>query len=315
MSKSQAERNRLNDELNEARAGYEAQIQQQTDEFSQARSTFEALLTRQANDLTDLHSALSVSQHESRQAADLNESLRAQNESLRAQLVESENVIGARGEAIALLQNGSRKSGEKNRLLSAQLSSTTRELEQITGSLGWQLLSRYGRLKYRYLLPVYRMLRLAPDSGTVTGDNPDNLASPLLQSHQTAPMAQPQIVQGGPSAQESLEQAKATDERRVALESNSYDAVFDSVNEQAEQPPETLEQAAEVSDQQREIQLLLTQQAEELSGLRERLLVLQTQLYQREETLEQARARILAAETELRYRKLLSGRVPTFSTK
>jgi hypothetical protein len=29
-------------------------------------------------------------------------------------------------------------------------------------SLGWWLLSRYGRIKYRYLLPIYRLLKPAP---------------------------------------------------------------------------------------------------------------------------------------------------------
>lgn len=33
------------------------------------------------------------------------------------------------------------------------------ELNKITASLGWRLLSRYGRIKYRYLLPIYRLLR------------------------------------------------------------------------------------------------------------------------------------------------------------
>lgn len=42
--------------------------------------------------------------------------------------------------------------------LQAQLSNTQVELSKITNSLGWRLLSRYGRIKYRYLLPVYRWL-------------------------------------------------------------------------------------------------------------------------------------------------------------
>ena len=33
------------------------------------------------------------------------------------------------------------------------------ELDKITNTLGWRLLRHYGRLKYRFLLPAYRLLR------------------------------------------------------------------------------------------------------------------------------------------------------------
>jgi hypothetical protein len=42
--------------------------------------------------------------------------------------------------------------------LLAQLSDSQQQLSRITSSLGWRVLSRYGRIKYKYLLPVYRML-------------------------------------------------------------------------------------------------------------------------------------------------------------
>jgi GT2 family glycosyltransferase len=281
------------DALTEARAGYEAQLRRQTDEFSQARSTLEELLARQAkelsdlvNGLSDLRSALSASQQEHHQAADLNESL-------RTQLAESEKVIHARGDEIALLQDELAESREKHRLLSAQLSSKTQEVERITGSLGWQWLSRYGRLKYRYLLPVSRMLGL-PSSVTAGGDN---LASQSPLNHQTAPMTKPQIDQNGQTAWEPLEQAIGREERRYALESNSSDVVIDRLEEQADQP-------TTVDEQQKDIQSPLTQQAEELAAMRRRLLVLQTQLHQRDDALAQARAQVLAAETEIRYRRL-----------
>ena len=281
---SQSELQKL--ELTEARARYEGQINRQTDEFLQARSAFEALFTRHENEFAELHSALAASRREYAQAASLNESLKAQladlHESLRMQSVESENVVRARDEAIALLQNEAAELGEKNRLLSAQLSSKIRELEQITGSLGWQLLNRYGRLKYRYFLPVYRMLRL-PHSGTVTGDN---LVSQL-----------PQVAQNGHAAQESPGQATGREKMAVTLESNSADADFDWVDEQADQP-------AKVAGQQKDKEALLALQAEELSAARQRLLVLQTQLHQRDDILEHARAQISAAETEIRYRIL-----------
>ena len=45
-------------------------------------------------------------------------------------------------------------------VISAQLEMRQSQLDKITGTLGWRLLSNYGRLKYRYLLPIYRLLRL-----------------------------------------------------------------------------------------------------------------------------------------------------------
>ncbi|MEW6208608.1 MAG: class I SAM-dependent methyltransferase [Acidobacteriota bacterium] len=52
------------------------------------------------------------------------------------------------------------KEAEEKSLL-AQLADSGQQLSRITSSLGWRVLSRYGRIKYKYLLPVYRMLGLA----------------------------------------------------------------------------------------------------------------------------------------------------------
>jgi hypothetical protein len=46
---------------------------------------------------------------------------------------------------------------EEERSLAAQLADREQQLSKITSSLGWRILSRYGRIKYRYLLPLYRM--------------------------------------------------------------------------------------------------------------------------------------------------------------
>ncbi|HVQ37957.1 MAG TPA: hypothetical protein VMS31_10520 [Pyrinomonadaceae bacterium] len=51
---------------------------------------------------------------------------------------------------------------EKVQALSTQLLETETRLNKLTNSKGWRLLSRYGRIKYRYLLPVYRALGWAP---------------------------------------------------------------------------------------------------------------------------------------------------------
>jgi hypothetical protein len=45
--------------------------------------------------------------------------------------------------------------------LSAQLAEKAAEIDRITNSFGWRLLSLYGKIKYPYLLPIYRLLGLA----------------------------------------------------------------------------------------------------------------------------------------------------------
>jgi glycosyltransferase involved in cell wall biosynthesis len=47
--------------------------------------------------------------------------------------------------------------------LSTQLSERDAELASIRGSRGWKLLERYRRIKYRYLLPFYRLLASMPE--------------------------------------------------------------------------------------------------------------------------------------------------------
>jgi polysaccharide pyruvyl transferase CsaB len=47
-------------------------------------------------------------------------------------------------------------------VLLEQLSVKDNELSRITNTPGWRLLSRYGQIKYRYLLPIYKALGLPP---------------------------------------------------------------------------------------------------------------------------------------------------------
>jgi GT2 family glycosyltransferase len=56
---------------------------------------------------------------------------------LRAQLTDKENAV---------------------RIISEQLAAKSAELDRITRSLGWRVLARYGKFKYRYLLPVYDLI-------------------------------------------------------------------------------------------------------------------------------------------------------------
>lgn len=46
--------------------------------------------------------------------------------------------------------------------LNTQLRERETELSSITNSFGWRLMNRYGQIKYRYLLPIYRLFGRAP---------------------------------------------------------------------------------------------------------------------------------------------------------
>jgi hypothetical protein len=48
---------------------------------------------------------------------------------------------------------------EQVRELTGSLEAKSAELAKITNTLGWRLLSRYGKIKYRFLLPAYRQLQ------------------------------------------------------------------------------------------------------------------------------------------------------------
>ncbi|HYJ86604.1 MAG TPA: hypothetical protein VEW46_11140 [Pyrinomonadaceae bacterium] len=71
------------------------------------------------------------------------------NSRLRSRLKEIENAdhIGQLSNQLAVKE--------------AQLAAAEAELKGISNSLGWRLLSRYGPIKYKYLLPLYRILGLS----------------------------------------------------------------------------------------------------------------------------------------------------------
>lgn len=96
--------------------------------LNKAHFLYEAHLTK----------ALAESRYECRVAAD-------RIESLRAAFEESEKVRQAQLAEAA-----------------KQLSAKSEELDKMTGSPAWRLVSGYGRFKYRYLLPAYRLLGLPP---------------------------------------------------------------------------------------------------------------------------------------------------------
>ena len=84
---------------------------------------------------------------------------------LSAQLVDTETQLKRSQERVGLLsaqlvdtETQLKMSQERVGLLSAQLADTETQLKRIRATLGWRLLSHYGPIKYRFLLPVYRLL-------------------------------------------------------------------------------------------------------------------------------------------------------------
>ncbi len=93
-----------------------------------------------------------------RQAGSLIDQLAHKNEEIRALSLKTIEVEGrARSLSIELI--GKEKAIKS---LEKELAATSAKLETITQSLGWRILSRYGRVKYRYLLPLYKALQLPP---------------------------------------------------------------------------------------------------------------------------------------------------------
>ncbi len=69
------------------------------------------------------------------------------------------------------LEASARRLAEKEReaqSLIAHLADKERQIAKITSSLGWRVLSRYGRIKYRYLLPLYKLLGLTQASRKIS---------------------------------------------------------------------------------------------------------------------------------------------------
>jgi polysaccharide pyruvyl transferase CsaB len=138
----------------------------------------------------EVHALLTEIAREKKRVEELTGHLEERQEAFRyrsAQVEEREKIIAARDEAIAALQvdlgeaqRAQQRLAGTNHLLSVQLSKTeharqtlaTRtanvegQLERIHNTLGWRFLSRYGRIKYKYLLPLYRMLNLPAEANS-----------------------------------------------------------------------------------------------------------------------------------------------------
>ncbi|HET9530058.1 MAG TPA: glycosyltransferase, partial [Blastocatellia bacterium] len=135
------------------------------------------------------------------------ETIRALTANRKAEIEQLEQVIRTRDEGIAWLsdeirslENKARQIASLNEMLNeqladregvrrtllAQLRAVEGELSQIKGSLGWRLLSRYGKIKYRYLLPVYNRLKpskqpapVSPAPASPPADEPPSIQAKL----------------------------------------------------------------------------------------------------------------------------------------
>lgn len=65
--------------------------------------------------------------------------------------------LAEKDRALQRLESQATQSEENARRMSAQLLDTETQLKRITNTLGWRLLSRYGPIKYKYVLPVFRL--------------------------------------------------------------------------------------------------------------------------------------------------------------
>src|SRR5438094_6694944 len=90
-------------------------------------------------------------------------------ESLATQLAERHEKVlalvehvGERQRAVDSLANELDESRNKVIALTTQVAAREAELGDIRNTLGWRFLKLYGKLKYPHLLPLYRLVRLAP---------------------------------------------------------------------------------------------------------------------------------------------------------
>lgn len=109
--------------------------------------------------------------------------------------------------------------------LSVQLATQETKLDQITSTIGWRLLSLYGPFKYRYLLPVYRMLGL-PVSEFKRSDKQktvQSLLDQLAKQTQTVQILSSMLAERGP-AEEALPAQTSAQRYQFEL-SNAYDVI------------------------------------------------------------------------------------------
>jgi len=115
-------------------------------------------------------------------------------------------------------------------VISAQLEMRQSQLDKITSSLGWRLLSSYGRLKYKYLLPVYRLLRLRQPqvkkaSNPEVRDNSSATVTAVAETERSlmAPDSLPVVLDQAERADHSDRKQTLSTEQEELLESGDLE--------------------------------------------------------------------------------------------
>ncbi|HKQ04907.1 MAG TPA: glycosyltransferase [Blastocatellia bacterium] len=188
-----------------AYADLERRLQQLTDEFAEKEQVAQARAAQLIEQEVVLTRQLA---EQRRQTRTLSAELANQSESaqtLAAHLSEKENEaqrlaagLAEKDQALRSLRQRLEKMNEQARRYATQLRDTSAELQRIKSTLGWRLLSLYGPIKYRYLLPIYRRLGLAPARGTARPLEPlESFTEPV--SSQDKRLTEP-WVEGTPAA-------------------------------------------------------------------------------------------------------------------
>jgi GT2 family glycosyltransferase/uncharacterized coiled-coil protein SlyX len=156
-------------------------------EKEQAIRNFSAQLAEKEQAIRDLSAQVAEKEEAIR---DLSAQVAQKEEAIRVAEDERANRVAEREQAIRVFSELSTQVIEKEeavrayaaqvadheqtlRTLSEQVAAKDAELKSATSTLGWRVLRRYGKIKHRYLLPVYRLLRLMPREPKVS--NPENI--------------------------------------------------------------------------------------------------------------------------------------------
>lgn len=137
------------------------------EQIEKARATLQIEKAHEAERIGKARAAEQLAAHLAEQ-----KKLEAASQLLRSELLEQQENALRLSAANRLLKEQLNEKEEARNLLALQLTAKEAQLQRMTSTLGWRLLSLYGPIKYRYLLPVYRMFGLQP--GTSNG-----LPSPL----------------------------------------------------------------------------------------------------------------------------------------
>lgn len=129
------------------------------------------------------------------------ESIQARDESIRSR----NETIRARDETVMSLQAEMGESARQNSALAATLAVKADELDKINRSPGGRLLNRFGRFKYRYLLPAYRLLGLPP--------------------YDESPNNKNQVADSSPTPEAPVAYEAPAPQLDIALESNASDVI------------------------------------------------------------------------------------------